>query len=165
MQRPGMEGKGNRGWRVLSYPGSVFGFLNSKSSGIIIRQRRMRQPLSMSIYTQDHALSCSPLYKERRCAHDATCSNVMRTGGLDAPFLFISFILFYLFIFYLMIFAWIRMRLPKKETGCVCASGVEEYVYVATPRSPRNRALLTLIKSLLFSLTSKNISHKRVYSF
>lgn len=46
----------------------------------------------------------------------------MRTGGLDAPFLFISFILFYLFIFYLMTFAWIRMRLLKKETGCVvCA--------------------------------------------
>lgn len=71
--------------------------------------------------------------------------------------------LFYLFIFYLMIFAWIRMRLLKKETGCVCASGVEEYVYVASPRSPRNRALLTLIKSLLFSLTSKNISHKLEY--
>lgn len=55
------------------------------------------------------------------------------------------------------------MRLLKKETGCVCASGVEEYVYVASPRSPRNRALLTLIKSLLFSLTSKNISHKLEY--
>lgn len=120
MQRPGMEGKGNRGWRVLSYPGSVFGFLNSKSSGIIIRQRRMRQPLSMSIYTQDHALSCSPLYKARRCAHDATCSNVMRTGGLDAPFLFISFIYFiYLFFtwWYLLGFAWGSWR--KRRAVCV----------------------------------------------
>lgn len=61
----------------------------------IIRQRRMRRSLSTSVYTQDHAapsspLSHAPLYRKApRCAHDATCSNVVRTGGLDAPFLFI----------------------------------------------------------------------------
>lgn len=84
----------------------------------IIRQRRMRQTLSMSSYKQDHASSSSPLshallsIKELRCAHDATCSNVMRTGGLDAPFPFYLF-----FFFYFMTFACIRtvMRLSKKK--------------------------------------------------
>lgn len=58
--------------------------------------------------------------KAPRCAHDATCSNVMRTGGLDAPFLFI----FFFFFFYFMTFASIRavMRLLKKETGRARAS-------------------------------------------
>lgn len=38
-------------------------------------------------------LSQSLLYvKAQRCVHhDATCSNVIRAGGLDAPFLFIFF--------------------------------------------------------------------------
>lgn len=61
--------------------------------------RVAQQPLNMSIYKEDHDQR-SPFFfflfffkKAQRCAHDATCSNVLRTGGPDAPFPFIFFLL------------------------------------------------------------------------
>lgn len=65
-------------WRYL---GNGEALPVNSTGGSFVHQRRMRQSISGSVNTHDRAHSSSPL---SRCARDATCSNVMRTGGPDA---------------------------------------------------------------------------------
>lgn len=90
--------------------------------------------------------------KAPRCAHDATCSNVVRTGGLDAPFLFIFFTSWHLLVFAQSWGCWRRrqcvcMCVRKKSRGGKECVWVDVCFHVMTQKEWGKKLVLKFHKS------------------